>query len=83
MRRSRPAIAVLAALLAATCASCTTDAAPVVKPEATATPTPTSAVDTLTRAGTIKVGIPFDEPGFGFKPSAAAEPTGFDVDIVR
>jgi glutamate transport system substrate-binding protein len=83
MPRPRPTIAVLAGLLAATCASCTAGAARTVKPEAKPTPAPTSAVDRLKPAGTIKVGITFDQPGFGLKPSAGAEPTGFDVDIAK
>lgn len=83
MARPRPTIAVLAGLLAATCASCTADAARIVKPEAKATPTPASAVDRLKQAGTIKVGITFDQPGFGLKPSADAQPTGFDVEIAK
>lgn len=37
----------------------------------------------LADAGTIKVGVRYDQPGLGFKDAAADVPTGFDVEIAK
>jgi len=34
-------------------------------------------------AGTIKVGVKFDQPGLGFKDAASDSPTGFDVEVAK
>ena len=37
----------------------------------------------LSDAGTIKVGVKYDQPGLGFKDAASDIPTGFDVEIAK
>ena len=37
----------------------------------------------LADAGTIKVGVKYDQPGLGFKDAASDIPTGFDVEIAK
>ena len=37
----------------------------------------------LADAGTIKVGVKFDQPGLGFKDAASDIPTGFDVEMAK
>jgi len=37
----------------------------------------------LAEAGTITVGVKFDQPGLGFKDAASEIPTGFDVEIAK
>jgi glutamate transport system substrate-binding protein len=37
----------------------------------------------LAEAGTINVGVKFDQPGLGFKETGSDIPTGFDVDIAK
>ena len=34
-------------------------------------------------AGTIKVGVKYDQPGLGFKDAASDSPTGFDVEVAK
>jgi len=35
----------------------------------------------LAEAGSVKIGVKFDQPGIGFKSAAADEPTGFDIEM--
>ena len=37
----------------------------------------------LAKAGTVKMGVKFDEPGLGRKPTGEDVPVGFDIDIAR
>ncbi len=37
----------------------------------------------LAEAGTIKVGVKYDQPGLGFKDAASDIPTGFDVEMAK
>lgn len=37
----------------------------------------------LAEAGSIKVGVKYDQPGLGFKDAAADIPTGFDVEMAK
>ena len=37
----------------------------------------------LADAGTIKVGVKYDQPGLGFKDAASDIPTGFDVEMAK
>lgn len=42
-----------------------------------------SRMQELVDAGTIKVGVRYDQPGLGFKDAAADVPVGFDVEIAK
>ena len=42
-----------------------------------------SRMHELAKAGTVKMGVKFDEPGLGRKPPGEDVPVGFDVDIAR
>jgi glutamate transport system substrate-binding protein len=42
-----------------------------------------SRMQELADAGTIKVGVRYDQPGLGFKDAAADIPVGFDVEIAK
>lgn len=37
----------------------------------------------LAEAGTIKIGVKYDQPGLGFKDAASDTPTGFDVEMAK
>jgi glutamate transport system substrate-binding protein len=37
----------------------------------------------IAKAGTVKMGVKFDEPGLGRKPTGEDIPVGFDIDIAR
>jgi glutamate transport system substrate-binding protein len=37
----------------------------------------------LAEAGSIKIGVKFDQPGLGFKDAASDVPTGFDVEMAK
>ena len=37
----------------------------------------------LAEAGTVKIGVKFDQPGLGFKDAASDIPTGFDVEMAK
>ena len=37
----------------------------------------------LAEAGTINVGVKYDQPGLGFKDAASDIPTGFDVEMAK
>ncbi|HXH80373.1 glutamate ABC transporter substrate-binding protein [Nocardioides sp.] len=37
----------------------------------------------LAEAGSIKIGVKFDQPGLGFKDAASDTPTGFDVEMAK
>ena len=37
----------------------------------------------LAEAGTVKVGVKYDQPGLGFKDAASDIPTGFDVEMAK
>lgn len=37
----------------------------------------------LADAGTIKIGVKYDQPGLGFKDAASDTPTGFDVEMAK
>jgi len=42
-----------------------------------------SAMAALADAGTVTVGVKFDQPGLGFKSATADRPTGFDIEIAK
>lgn len=37
----------------------------------------------LAEAGTVKIGVKYDQPGLGFKDAASDVPTGFDVEMAK
>ena len=37
----------------------------------------------LAEAGSVKIGVKFDQPGLGFKDAASDTPTGFDVEMAK
>jgi len=87
-RHTRLLFAALAAfLLLATAAACGSDEATDDTPEVTVEETPDFAAGTtmakLADAGTIKVGVKFDQPGLGSRSLESDEPVGFDVEIAK
>lgn len=42
-----------------------------------------SRMEELSKAGTIKVGVKYDQPGLGFKGAADKVPAGFDIEIAK
>ena len=85
-RRKVIALAIGVALMAAACGS---DDSSTTTTEADDTTTTQAAFDegtTMARineAGTIKVGVKFDQPGFGLKNPTTGEVEGFDVEIAK
>lgn len=44
---------------------------------------PGSTLDLIQKSGKLRVGVAFNQPGFGVKPSTDAEPSGFDIEIAK
>jgi glutamate transport system substrate-binding protein len=42
-----------------------------------------STLEKLQKSSTLRIGVPFSQPGFGSKGSADLEPQGFDIEISR
>lgn len=86
-RRKVIALAIGVALMAAACGS--DDSTTTNTTEADETTTTRAAFEegtTMARikeAGTIKVGVKFDQPGFGLKNPTTGEVEGFDVEIAK
>jgi glutamate transport system substrate-binding protein len=82
-------VGMLAALLAAGCESTGGTASQTeridisVDPNAETRFAKSSRMHELAKAGTVKMGVKFDEPGLGRKPTGEDVPIGFDVDIAR
>jgi glutamate transport system substrate-binding protein len=84
--RFRPllALAVGLALVAAACGN--DDSSSSTTTKAPQTPTTFAAGTTMARiktAGSIKVGVKFDQPGFGLKNPTTGDVEGFDVEIAK
>ena len=90
MRFTRTKAIVATAGLALSLAACGDAGDDDASPSTSTWPmTPTSQFDDGTRmkeladAGTINVGVKFDQPGLGFNETGSDMPTGFDVDIAK
>jgi glutamate transport system substrate-binding protein len=78
-------VAVVAAVVLSACeASTPAPPNPVdipVDDHATSRFAPSSRMHELAKAGTVKIGVKFDQPGLGYKPTGQSAPTGFDIEI--
>jgi glutamate transport system substrate-binding protein len=89
MRIIRTRAAIVGACLALTLAACGEAGSDDEGRSVEADPDAASSLEAGTRmkeiadAGTIKVGVKYDQPGLGFKDAASDAPTGFDVEIAK
>lgn len=78
---------VAAVLLVASCESpAPLDANPVTIPVDTHAQTrfaASSRMFDLAKAGTVRIGVKFDQPGLGYKPTGEDTPIGFDIEISK
>ncbi|MGB9012719.1 MAG: glutamate ABC transporter substrate-binding protein [Aeromicrobium sp.] len=88
MKRTK--LAVIAAAVALTLGACgsagTDDENPIdndVASDAAAQFEDGTAMKALAEAGTVKIGVKFDQPGLGFKAAGQDQPTGFDVEMAK
>ncbi len=87
MKRTR--LAVLAAALALTIASCGNagdDSNPVdtkVDEDAASQFDDGTAMKAIAESGTVRIGVKYDQPGLGFKAAGDDAPTGFDVEMAK
>ncbi|MGA9714686.1 MAG: glutamate ABC transporter substrate-binding protein [Aeromicrobium sp.] len=88
MKRTK--LAVIAAAVALTLGGCgsagTDDENPIdndVASDAAAQFEDGTAMKALAEAGTVKIGVKFDQPGLGFKAAGQDQPTGFDVEMAK
>lgn len=42
-----------------------------------------SSLEKIQQAGKVRVGVPFNQPGFGMKSASDLEPQGFDIEIAK
>lgn len=86
IQRSGVGVAVCAVLLATTgCGgSASDDRRPSVQVVANPTFALGSTMEKLHSAGTMRIGVTFDQPGLGYrKPGSNGAPEGFDIDIAK
>lgn len=80
------ALAIGLALMAAACGDDTSSTTTTTEQGSTTTQAAFEAGSTMARikdAGTIKIGVKFDQPGFGLKNPTTGEVEGFDVEIAK
>ncbi len=83
-------LAVIAAAVALTLGACGNageeEANPVkndVEKDASSTFDKGTRMKELADAGTVKIGVKYDQPGLGFKKAGQDQPTGFDVEMAK
>ncbi|HET9419848.1 MAG TPA: glutamate ABC transporter substrate-binding protein [Nocardioides sp.] len=77
LSRGRRTACAAALLLVLPLAACSDDGRNDDAIELTGTP------EDLAEAGTIRIGVKYDQPGIGLRPPGAAAPEGFDIEIGR
>ena len=86
MRTRRAAVALLAIVLGTGLAACGTGKAKTATPSYQATQAtfaPGTTMDRLNKAGKIKIGVKYDQPGLGQLNPGTNKPEGFDVEIAK